>query len=454
MKNYRLALMFLACSAAFPVFAQGALPQCENSNYDQARGIFIVNSPAPDTVNQQCLLTVIPTQAAASGAQYPVSHLVEGYYAIEMSGGGGGGGGGASKDSGGGGGGAGAAPFNTIKLLSPGVYKLTLGTGGEGGKPGGYTQDGNPTSLTNFDTGEHVAGFEGADVWRQHTQAPGSGLGGAASEGGSSGGDGGDAGARNSESAAQSGGVSQTAGYSGMAGQAGGETGRSAQKDGVSAVQANAGGGGGAGVGSGGAGDSATGGAATRGDLGGGGGGGSGHAKGADSGSRGGHGFIRLSMYEAIPQAIAPAAEVVAAAPEIVAPAPVMQRHSLSTDTLFDFNKSTLKPAGEAKLDDLVNKLSSVNDDSITVTGHADRIGSPEINQKLSVGRAESVKAYLVSKGVQSDRISVVGKGEMQPVTSADACKGPATPKVIACLQPDRRVDVEAVVTNKVLGMN
>lgn len=341
-----------------PARAQGALPDCRNANFDQARGIFIVNNPAPDEVNQQCLLTVVSTaQAAASSAQFPAApFMVEGWYNIEMSGGGGGGGGGASKDGGGGGGGAGAAPFNTIKLLSPGVYKLTLGKGGDGGKPGEYTQGGNPTSLTNYNTGEHIAGFEGADVWRQRSQAPGSGLGGAASEGGSFGGSGGDAsnsrrmssgmsetpgyggesgqaastsrrmsGPR-SEQAAQSGGMSETPGYAGVPGQAGGETGQTGQTNATrNAVQADAGGGGGAAVGSGGSGDSATGGAATRGDLGGGGGGGSGHANSSDPGARGGHGFIRLALYEAI----APAPQVVAAAPvrepapEVAAPAPV-----------------------------------------------------------------------------------------------------------------------------------
>ena len=71
------------------------------------------------------------------------------------------------------------------------------------------------------------------------------------------------------------------------------------------------------------------------------------------------------------------------------------------------------------------------------------------MNQKLSVSRAESVKAYLVSKGFSPTSIAVAGKGESQPVTSADDCKGPATAKVIACLAPDRRVDIEVVGTAK-----
>ena len=84
----------------------------------------------------------------------------------------------------------------------------------------------------------------------------------------------------------------------------------------------------------------------------------------------------------------------------------MMQGYTLSADTLFGFGKSTLKPSGEAKLDDLADKLRQVNIESITDTGHADRIGSSEMNQKLSLRGAESVKAYLVSKGVESDRIA------------------------------------------------
>ncbi len=316
--------------------AQGSLPQCENANYDQVRGLFTVINPAPGTVNQQCLLTVVSTQqASASGARYPAApFLVEGYYTVELSGGGGGGGGGAAKDGGGGGGGAGAAPFKTVKLLSPGVYKLTIGTGGEGGKPGGWTQAGNPTSLTNYNTGALIAGFEGADVWKQLARAPGSGRGGAALAGGSSGGSGGDAGismrGHRTEAVAQSGGMLQTPGYTGAPGQAGGETGLTGRRD---VVQANAGGGGGAGVGSGGAGDSPAGGAAGIGDLGGGGGGGSGHPNSADSGGRGGHGFIRLTLNQAIAQAATPAPVERAASPApasaastITTPAPAATR--------------------------------------------------------------------------------------------------------------------------------
>jgi outer membrane protein OmpA-like peptidoglycan-associated protein len=373
---------------------------------------------------------VYPSGAApAEALQNPGSYLVEGKYTIDLVGGGGGGGGGSQMQGGGGGGGAGAAPSRTAQYLAPGVYKLTMGTGGEGGAAGGgRTGDGNPSSLTNAHTGELIAGFAGADAWTQRTEASGSGAGGVAAAGGSAGGSGGDSGPR-SEEAAQAGGASQTPGYAGVAGQAGSESASSASADreaGI-AVQSRAGGGGGASIGSGSTGGSET--ASTA----------------AQPGSRGGPGLIKLTLIEAAPQAVA-------AAP-MAAPIPMLQRYSLSTDTLFGFGKSTLQPGGAAKLDELANQLKQVNIEKITGTGHADRFGSQEFNQKLSESRAETVKAYLASKGIQSDRIAAAGRGESQPVTNADDCKGAATANVIACLAPDRRVEIEVMGTSKSVAM-
>jgi outer membrane protein OmpA-like peptidoglycan-associated protein len=297
---------------------------------------------------------------------------------------------------------------------------MTLGTGGYGGVAnGGRTGDGNPSSLINTTTGQLIAGFAGADTWTQQSEAAGDGRGGVAPVGGSKGGNGGDSGPR-SEEAAQAGGASQTPDYAGVPGQAGSETGRSVRKDGQRVVEANAGGGGGASIGSGARGESAS------------------NSKVAEAGGRGGDGLIRLTLSEAAPMAAAPVPVMV----------PVVQRYTLSTDTLFGFNKSTLRPEGMAKLDELAIKLRQANVESITDTGHADRIGSSDSNQKLSMSRAESVKAYLVEKGVESKRITVAGKGETEPVTNADDCKGPKSAKVIACLAPDRRVNIEAVGTN------
>jgi len=96
-------------------------------------------------------------------------------------------------------------------------------------------------------------------------------------------------------------------------------------------------------------------------------------------------------------------------------------------------------------LDQFAHELAGTHFDAITVEGHTDRLGSQAYNQKLSMRRAEAVKSYLVSAGgVDAGRVSAVGKGESQPVTKAEDCRGAKpNPKLIACLQPDRRVDVE-----------
>lgn len=128
-----------------------------------------------------------------------------------------------------------------------------------------------------------------------------------------------------------------------------------------------------------------------------------------------------------------------APAPQQMAP----QKVSLSADALFAFDKSTLKPEGKEELDKLAMDLSAVSYDSIHVTGHTDRIGGTKYNQKLSERRANTVRDYLVGKGIPADRIAAEGKGETQPVTRPGDCTGPKSRKLIACLQPDRRVDVE-----------
>lgn len=151
-----------------------------------------------------------------------------------------------------------------------------------------------------------------------------------------------------------------------------------------------------------------------------------------------------------VPVAAAPApapapTPIVAAAPP--APPVVIEKITLSTDVLFGFNKAELTPAGQQKLDDLAKSAQGANVERVALTGHADRIGSEEYNQELSEQRAQAVADYLKSKGVDSSRLQVAGKGESEPVTG-DQCKrmGPDSNKnqrLIACLQPDRRVDAE-----------
>jgi len=141
----------------------------------------------------------------------------------------------------------------------------------------------------------------------------------------------------------------------------------------------------------------------------------------------------------------APEPQPLAAAPT---PAPVViEKVSLSTDVLFGFNKSQLTPAGEQKLDELARDARGANVEKVVLTGHADRIGSEQYNQELSEKRAQAVADYLASKGVDSSRLDVQGRGESDPVTGNQCQKmgkeSNKNQKLIACLQPDRRVDAE-----------
>ena len=136
----------------------------------------------------------------------------------------------------------------------------------------------------------------------------------------------------------------------------------------------------------------------------------------------------------------APAPAVAPAAP---APAPVAppvaqtQKVTYAADAFFDFDKSVLKPEGKAKLDDVASKVKNINLEVIIAVGHTDSIGSDAYNQKLSVRRAEAVKAYLVSKGIDKSRVYTEGKGEKQPVADNKTAAGRAK---------NRRVEIEVVV--------
>jgi len=127
---------------------------------------------------------------------------------------------------------------------------------------------------------------------------------------------------------------------------------------------------------------------------------------------------------------------------------------TLSADALFDFDKAVLRPEGKAKLDEVITKSLYIKIEVIIAVGHADRIGTDQYNQSLSERRAAAVKDYLVSKGMEPNRIHAEGKGESQPKTTADQCKGLGNEngrnkKLIACLQPDRRVEIEIIGTRE-----
>lgn len=145
-----------------------------------------------------------------------------------------------------------------------------------------------------------------------------------------------------------------------------------------------------------------------------------------------------------------PAPVAVAAAPApipepaVVRP-PMPTKVSFSADSLFDFDKDTVKPAGKQELDKFASDLSGYSFEEITVTGHTDRIGGHAYNMSLSTRRAEAVKSYLVeTAGIPAGKITAKGIDGAEPVTKPGDCVGKkATKKLITCLQPDRRVEVE-----------
>jgi OOP family OmpA-OmpF porin len=113
---------------------------------------------------------------------------------------------------------------------------------------------------------------------------------------------------------------------------------------------------------------------------------------------------------------------------------------TFAADVLFDFDKSVIKPEGRSKLDDLSSKMKGLNLEVVIAIGHADSIGSDEYNQRLSVRRAESVKAYLTSKGIEANRVYTEGKGEKQPVASNRTSDGRAK---------NRRTEIEVIGTRR-----
>ena len=148
--------------------------------------------------------------------------------------------------------------------------------------------------------------------------------------------------------------------------------------------------------------------------------------------------------------AIEPAPAPVASPAPVAAPEkPLPRKVSFSADSLFDFDRSAVKPDGKRALDKFAADLKGSTFTVVDVTGHADRIGSHSHNQRLSESRANAVKSYLVdAAGIPVALISAKGVGGSQPMTKPGECVGhKPTPKLIACLQPDRRVDVEVSAT-------
>jgi OOP family OmpA-OmpF porin len=132
--------------------------------------------------------------------------------------------------------------------------------------------------------------------------------------------------------------------------------------------------------------------------------------------------------------------------PMAAAPQPTWEKLALSAELLFEFNSAVLKPEGRQRLDEIAMQLQDARMEQIAITGHTDRIGSPQYNMKLSQERAQAVMEYLKSRG-PSQNYSMAGRGEAEPVTGASCSRmGPesgANRRLVQCLQPDRRVEIQ-----------
>jgi OOP family OmpA-OmpF porin len=166
---------------------------------------------------------------------------------------------------------------------------------------------------------------------------------------------------------------------------------------------------------------------------------------------------------DAVPQlAVAPVPPPVVEAPKPpepvavvpLAPAPVIQRITLSTDVLFRFDSAQLRPGAHEKLDELAQTMQGAEVDRIVAIGHADRIASEKYNKELSEKRAQAVSQYLAQKGVDPQRVQVEGRGESESITQCTGL-GPergSNQKLVSCLQPDRRVEIEVLGHREVAG--
>ena len=148
-----------------------------------------------------------------------------------------------------------------------------------------------------------------------------------------------------------------------------------------------------------------------------------------------------------------PAPAPLVAAP-LAAPRPVIEKVTLSSDVLFEFGKATLRDSGKQKLDELAGRIQGANVEEVVAVGHADRIDSEARNQRLSEQRAEAVKVYLVDKGLAPQIVKTEGKGESQPVTDCSrmGAERRTNKKLVECLQPDRRVEIEVFGTRETSG--
>lgn len=155
-------------------------------------------------------------------------------------------------------------------------------------------------------------------------------------------------------------------------------------------------------------------------------------------------GAIKAAPVVAAPATPAPVATPAPAAPRvsatIEAPRQLVTKTTYAADTFFDFDRAVIKPAGKAKLDALVLQINQITLEVVIATGHTDSVGSEAYNQKLGDRRAQAVRAYLISRGVDKRRVYVESRGESQPVADNKTAAGRAK---------NRRVEIEVVGTRK-----
>ena len=151
------------------------------------------------------------------------------------------------------------------------------------------------------------------------------------------------------------------------------------------------------------------------------------------------HPYVPMALY------VAPASTPAATPPVVMAAAPlaVYEKVVFDANILFDSDQAVLRPSGQAKLDQFVDKIHGLDTQSIVAVGYADRMGTDVSNQTLSRARVDTVRTYLVTKGVAWDRVQTTARGESRPTTYAGECKDANNAKNVACMQPDRHVFIE-----------
>jgi OOP family OmpA-OmpF porin len=143
-----------------------------------------------------------------------------------------------------------------------------------------------------------------------------------------------------------------------------------------------------------------------------------------------------------------PAAKLIPAALEPASsesPLPA-QPMRVSMNTLFDFDSAVLRADAGPALDALAKQLTSRNYQKVDIVGHADRMGPGKYNQKLSEQRAEAVRDYLLTRGLDATKVSAIGVGATEPLTGKE-CRGLQGKPLVYCLQRDRYTEITVLGT-------